>query len=171
MKELIQKILRMFQEVTEELESAAEEITADAAFESIPLFQPFEPKNIFTVGLRSAYPKQRLFKGTDWEREWIDKGLIYDDYQTANKAKSNALYYLEAFAAARRIAHNTEPGFDPTYFEHERPVYVPFFRFNGNEVEIVVKERTSTFAPFVFVFPTEASAREFGEEMIDQFGY
>jgi hypothetical protein len=171
MKELIQKILRMFQEVTEELESVADEMTTDTAIDSIPQVQPSEPRTIYTVGLRSAYPKQRLYKGTDWERDWIEKGLIYDDFQTANKAKSNALYYLEAFAEARRIAHKAEPGFEPTYLEHARPVYVPFFRFNGNEVEIIVKERTSTFAPFAFVFPTESSAREFGQAIIDQFGY
>lgn len=169
MRELIQRILRKFQEITEELESAAEELTAGSP--DTPQLNEAEPTNVYTVGLRNAYPKERLFKGTDWEREWVAKGLIYDDYQTANKAKNNALYYLEAFATARKIAGKTEPGFDPTYIEHNHPVYVPFFRFNGNDVEVIVKERTSTFAPFAFVFPTESSAREFGEEMIDQFGY
>jgi hypothetical protein len=169
MRELIQRILRKFQEITEELESAAEEHTADSS--DTPQLNDTEPTNVYTVGLRNAYPKERLFKGTDWEREWMTKGLIYDDYQTANKAKNNALYYLEAFATARKIAEKAEAGFDPAYLEHNRPVYVPFIRFSGNEAEIVVKERTSTFAPFAFVFPTESSAREFVEEIIDQFGY
>jgi hypothetical protein len=169
MRDLIQRILRIFQEITEELESAAEELNADTPHPSHP--GESEPRTVFTVGLRSAYPKQRLFKGTEWEQDWIAKGLIYDDYQTATKAKNNALYYLEAFAVARIIAGRAEPGFDPTYFEHNRPVYVPFLRFSGDEVEIVVKERTSTFAPFAFVFPTELSAREFAQQIVDQLGY
>jgi hypothetical protein len=170
MKETIQTILEKLQEVTELLEAEVE-VKSDSTQPPDPSQQPTNGK-VYTVGLRSAYPKERTHKGLDWEAEWRAKGLLYDEYPLANKAKSGALAFLQAFAIATRLLRESgHSDFDPLYHDAGYPLYVPFLRFNGEGTEIVVKERTSTFAPFSFVFPTEAIARRFAEEMREVLGY
>jgi hypothetical protein len=159
-------------EIVGTLQDALEEILEEPAPSGDGSPPATQPKKVYSVGLRSAYPKERTYKGLLWEDEWREQGLLYDSLGVANRAKNNALRYLHAFALAVKIAEEARTGFHPDYIgEDGYPVYVPFFRFNNENVEIVVKERTSTFAPFAFVFPTEESARKFGETLLKEIGY